>query len=79
MLLHGPSLNTTGVYVMPVSVDGPVCEYQECPSESDPLGCYGNEAGRECSGRGICNYDTGLCECFPSFYVTRCQHQSLYE
>ena len=35
---------------------GPACDFHECPSGSDPLNGYGNEAGRDCSGRGICNY-----------------------
>merc|ERR1712146_601506 len=30
---------------------GPSCEFQECPSGADPLDGYGNEAGRDCSGR----------------------------
>jgi sugar lactone lactonase YvrE len=55
---------------------GPACEFQECPSGSDPLNGYGNEAGRDCSGRGICDYTSGTCSCFQSFYGTRCQYQT---
>ncbi|KAJ1425460.1 hypothetical protein B484DRAFT_464492, partial [Ochromonadaceae sp. CCMP2298] len=32
---------------------GPDCSLQECVSRADPLGGYGNEAGRDCSGRGL--------------------------
>eukprot|EP01035_Chromulina_nebulosa_P026191 gene26191-34263_t len=56
---------------------GGACEVQECPSGADPpLDGYGNEAGRDCSGRGICNYNRGSCDCFKGFYGTRCQHHT---
>ena len=55
---------------------GPACDFQECPSGSDPLDGYGNEAGRDCSGRGICNYADGTCSCFSGFYGTSCQYQT---
>mmetsp|Transcript_1538 Transcript_1538/g.4366 ORF Transcript_1538/g.4366 Transcript_1538/m.4366 type:complete len:304 (+) Transcript_1538:14-925(+) len=55
---------------------GPACDLQECPSGTDPLDGYGNEAGRDCSGRGLCNYGTGICSCFSGFYGTKCQYQT---
>lgn len=55
---------------------GPACELQECPSGTDPLDGYGNEAGRDCSGRGICDFGDGTCTCFSGFYGTHCQYQT---
>jgi hypothetical protein len=55
---------------------GPACDQQECPSGADPLSGYGNEAGRDCSGRGVCDYSSGICACFTGFFGTKCQHQS---
>ena len=55
---------------------GPSCEFQECPSGTDPLDGYGNEAGRDCSGRGLCNFNEGTCPCFSGFFGTRCQYQT---
>lgn len=54
---------------------GPACELQECPSGADPLNGFGNEAGRECSGRGLCDFKRGTCSCFTGFFGTACQHQ----
>jgi hypothetical protein len=36
----------------------------ECPSGADVMKGPGNEAGRDCSGRGLCKYETGFCDCF---------------
>ena len=32
------------------------CSLIECPSKADPRGGWGNESGRDCSGRGVCDY-----------------------
>lgn len=58
---------------------GPACEFKECPSSADPLNGYGNEAGRDCSGRGICNYAEGVCACFSGFCGTACQYMTTVE
>ncbi len=65
---------------------GPDCSSQECPSSIDPLGgpsanalttlapdgiSYRSEF-RECSGRGRCDYDSGLCVCFRGFSSDDC-------
>jgi hypothetical protein len=54
---------------------GPSCAEQECPSGPDPLSGFGAEAGRDCSGRGVCDYSMGVCNCFTGFYGARCQFQ----
>jgi hypothetical protein len=49
----------------------------ECPSGADVLKGYGNEAGRDCSGRGLCDYSTGICSCFHGYYGTKCEYQTV--
>lgn len=63
--------------VCDIGYRGPACELQECPTEYDPLDGFGNEAGRDCSGRGICDYTNGTCSCFFGFVGLKCQVQNL--
>ena len=51
---------------------GPSCEHRECKSGPDPMGGYGNESGRDCSGRGVCDYENGECRCFAGFGGEEC-------
>merc|ERR1719353_1729989 len=51
---------------------GPDCSLQECPSTEDPLGWYGNSDGEDCSGRGLCDYSSGQCMCFPGYTGMDC-------
>jgi hypothetical protein len=56
---------------------GPDCSLLECPSGSDVLKGYGNSEGRDCSGRGLCDYTTGTCSCFSGYYGTKCEFQTV--
>lgn len=52
------------------------CSARECPSGDDPLKGDGGANGLDCSGRGVCDYTTGLCGCFKGFFGERCEEQS---
>ena len=48
------------------------CSKKECPSSADPLGFEGASKGRDCSGRGLCDYATGKCQCFSGYNGVSC-------
>jgi len=56
---------------------GPDCSLVECPSGADVLKGKGNESGRDCSGRGLCDYNSGTCSCFQGYYGTKCEYQTV--
>ena len=53
------------------------CSKLECKSFPDVLKGPGNAQGRECSGRGICNYGTGACQCFEGYTGQGCEKMSV--
>jgi hypothetical protein len=55
---------------------GADCSQVECPSGPDVMGGDGGSQGMDCSGRGLCNYAIGVCNCFRGFYGSRCETQS---
>ena len=69
---------------------GPDCSLVECPTGKDPQGGPSGTAflrtaldgsastkeTRDCSGRGICDYTSGICQCFKGQYGDDCSLQS---
>jgi len=59
---------------------GPDCSLEECPTGKDArLGLVNNRAnnwGRDCSGRGICDFSSGLCHCFSGFFGFSCSEKA---
>jgi hypothetical protein len=58
---------------------GADCAQIECPSGADILGGDGGAAGMDCSGRGICDYSTGVCKCSKGYYGERCESQTNFQ
>lgn len=61
--------------VCDVGRSGPDCSQVDCPSGTDPLGGDGAEKGRPCSGRGMCDLETGECQCFGGYHGSNCASQ----
>lgn len=53
------------------SYRGPDCSSSECPSGPDVLLADGGKEGMDCSGRGLCDYTTGTCQCFKGESLPR--------
>lgn len=52
------------------------CSLIECPSKKDPYEATNTDANsefRDCSGRGKCDYTTGVCTCFGGYSGSACE------
>jgi len=54
---------------------GADCSMVDCPSGPDTMKGAGAERGRECSGRGKCNWAEGVCNCFTGYLGASCETQ----
>lgn len=61
----------TGDDPMTMSVDETDC-YGVAAISGGQTGSYGNKCHVDCSNRGICDHDTGLCKCFTGFTGGNC-------
>ena len=52
---------------------GADCSLKRCPSSEDTMGGKGAAQGRACSGRGLCNHETGHCTCFRGYFGATCE------
>jgi len=56
------------------STGATVVKYSKCANTA--TGCS-NAEQRDCSGRGICDYESGTCNCFSGFYGEACEIQTI--
>lgn len=50
--------------------------YGKAAANSNAVGESGNKCHVDCANRGLCNYATGLCQCFNGFYGVDCTKES---
>jgi len=78
-LNHNGALNTGSSAASYASVGwSNVPEYEMFPTDPTVYAASNNEAHfyAECSNKGSCNRDTGLCACLPGFTGAACQRST---
>lgn len=61
---------------MTASTDETDCESLKDNGANAGAGAAGNLCHVNCANRGLCNYKTGVCDCFDGFYGVACTLQS---
>ena len=62
---------------MTTSVTETDCQNKADNGASAGDGASGNLCHVDCANRGICDFSTGECDCFPGFYGQDCTLQSV--
>ena len=64
--------STATLVVYPMNVDSWVCDYMWDSAAVKVPYCGGQWAGQECSGRGLCDSESGNCACFIGYTGNDC-------
>jgi len=64
--------STATSVVYPMNVDSWVCDYMWDSAAVKVPYCGGQWAGQECSGRGLCDSESGNCACFSGYTGNDC-------
>lgn len=69
----GSYINKAGVSTLCSTLTNNLSAGSDCASG----GNIGTQEQRDCSGRGICDYETGVCKCFSGFFGDSCNVQTI--
>eukprot|EP01038_Epipyxis_sp_PR26KG_P010536 gene10536-14155_t len=72
-LRHCPSGDNPFTY----DIDETDC-YNKSSGTAKSVGLFGNKCHYDCSGLGLCDYKSGVCNCFPGHYGANCGLNNVY-